>query len=255
MSELMAAREGLRQSEERYRQIFDHTTEGIFQTTLDGKIKDVNTPFARMYGYDSVERLREEVEVITELYFDPAQRDEVTRRLLEDGSVTGLDLRFKLRDGSPLWVTLNAHVVRDAGGGVLFLEGTTTDISERKAAEERLRLTQFEVDRALDQVVRVNDEGHIVYANEAAGRAFGYPLEEMLELNIWDITRNFPLEAWQELFEVSRVMETYGLEISALHRDGHSFPVEAGISHIHFAGSEYIVIAGRDVTERRRAER
>ncbi len=255
MSELIAARESLRESEERYRQIFDHATEGIFQSTLEGNLKSVNPAFARMYGYGSPERLREELADGTiDLYFDPAERGEVIRRLLEDGAVAGMDVRFKRRDGSPMWITLNAHVVRDTGGRILYLEGTTTDISERKEAEERLRLTQFEVDRVLDQVVRVNADGRIAYANEAAGLAFGYSPEEMLDLDIWDITRNFPLEGWKELFDVSRVMETYSIEISAIHRDGASFPVEARISHILFAGSEYIVIAGRDVTERRRAE-
>jgi len=121
-------------------------------------------------------------------------------------------------------------------------------------AEERLRLSQFEVDRAMDQVVRVNKDGRVVYANEAAAYSYGRTRDEMLDLSIWDISLNFPEEGWPELFDTTREMETLQLVTEAVHREGHTFPLEASINHMLFEGSEYLVIFGRDISERRLAE-
>lgn len=255
LSELIAAEKTLRESEERYRQIFEHATEGIFQSTMDGKLRNINPSFARMYGYDSPRQMLEEVtDIATQVYFDPSEREKVKEQLVREGSIVGMDMRYRKRDGSPLWVTVNAHLVRDNEGNIAYLEGTTTDISQRKAAEERLRLAQFEVDKTLDQVVRVNEEGRIAYANEAAATAYGRTGEEMLGLSIWDISLNYPEAEWADLFSVTREMQTLVIEISAVHADGHVFPLEANINHLLFEGSEHVVIFARDVSERRLAE-
>lgn len=255
ISERKQAEDALRESEDRYRQIFEHATEGIFQSTMEGTLRNINPAFARMYGYDSTEQMKEVVtDIAAQVYYDPADREEIKRLLVQEGIILGMDVRFKRRDGSPLWVNLDAHLVRDEEGNIVCLEGTTTDVSVRKKAEERLRLSQFEVDRAMDQIVRVDKDGRVVYANEAAAASYGYTHDEMLALSIWDISLNFPEEGWTELFEATRQMETMRIVTAAVHREGHTFPLEANINHTLFEGIESLVIFGRDITERRLAE-
>jgi two-component system sensor kinase FixL len=255
ISERKQAEDALRESEDRYRQIFEHATEGIFQSTMEGTLRNINPAFARMYGYDSTEQMKEVVtDIAAQVYYDPADREEIKRLLVQEGIILGMDVRFKRRDGSPLWVNLDAHLVRDEEGNIVCLEGTTTDVSVRKKAEERLRLSQFEVDRAMDQIVRVDKDGRVVYANEAAAASYGYTHDEMPALSIWDISLNFPEEGWTELFEATRQMETMRIVTAAVHREGHTFPLEANINHTLFEGSEYLVIFGRDITERRLGE-
>jgi PAS domain S-box-containing protein len=139
ITERKQAEDELRESEERYRQIFENASEGIFQSTPEGTFLSVNPAFARMYGYDSPEQMiREVTDISSQLYADPADREEIKRLLAENGFIRGMEVRYRCRDGSPLWVVADAHVVRDSEGNVLCFEGTTADITERKQLQERL---------------------------------------------------------------------------------------------------------------------
>jgi PAS domain S-box-containing protein len=128
-------------TQRKYRDIFEHATEGIFQTTLDGRMLSANIALARMLGYDSVPDLMESaVDVAMNLYHDKDERGRVMERLRDVGSVTGLQVRFKRRDGQTMWVLLNIRLVRDAAGNALYTEGTLADVTARVRAEHRLEI-------------------------------------------------------------------------------------------------------------------
>ena len=255
MTERHEMDKALRASEERYRELFTNASEGIFQTTPEGRVINANPAFAAMFGYESPEQVKLEVtDIATQLYADPADRERLIRLLDEEGFVQGTEMKFKRRDGTTLWVSLNVHVERDASGAVIRFEGTTEDITATRRARKRLRLTQFEVDGATDLIVRVGSSGRIAYANEAAAMSYGYPVDELMGMNIWDISPNFPEDEWPALLDAIQVMGTLRLETVARHRTGQTFPIEANISHLSFEGKEYVVVFGRDATERRQSE-
>jgi PAS domain S-box-containing protein len=140
--------EALYESEKRYHDIFENATEGIFQSTPDGRYLSVNPALARMYGFSSPEEIMREVQDIAhQLYANPQERQEIKRLLQGPGAVKGFEVELRRKDGTPLWGLINARAVRDASGNVLYYEGTTQDITERKQAETKIKEQLAELER------------------------------------------------------------------------------------------------------------
>jgi PAS domain S-box-containing protein len=140
ITERREAEEERRRAEEKYRSIFENAVEGIFQTTVEGKFLTANPAMARMLGYESREEMLSSISNIgDQLYALPERREEIYQRALQDGFVSGFEVELLRKDGSPVWVSVNARTVYDAQGDVAGYEGTVEDITERKRAEEALR--------------------------------------------------------------------------------------------------------------------
>jgi PAS domain S-box-containing protein len=126
----------LRLAERAYQSIFDNASEGIFQTTLEGRYIRVNRALARIYGYESPrELIRGLTDIAGSLYVDPQRREAFAHAMRTRGRVSDFQSQVRRRDGTVIWISENAHVVRDETGEVLYYEGTVTDISARKAIE------------------------------------------------------------------------------------------------------------------------
>jgi len=131
----------LRQAEERFRTIFENTVIGMYRTTPDGRVLMANPALVRMLGYSSFEELAELN--LEEAGFDPAYPRSVFKRRLEKrGKIIADESVWIKRDGTKLFVCESAVAIRDPGGNVLYYEGTVEDITQRKKAEEKLRIYQ-----------------------------------------------------------------------------------------------------------------
>jgi PAS domain S-box-containing protein len=129
-----------RQAEEKYRSIFENAIEGIFQTTVDGRLLTANPAMARIFGYESPEELLGTISDIgDQLYVEPERREEFYQIALRDGFVSGFEVQMLRKDGKPVWISANARAVYDAEGGISGYEGTLEDITERRRAEEARR--------------------------------------------------------------------------------------------------------------------
>ncbi len=138
--------DALRQSEEQYREIFDNTVEGIFQTTPDGVFLAANPAMAVMCGYATPEDFIAGIQdMAAQLYVDPGQRTAFKNRIEEHGSIHGFECQLRRRDGGVIWASVNGRVVRDKEGRVHHYDGTVMDITERKLAEQALRRTNREL--------------------------------------------------------------------------------------------------------------
>jgi PAS domain S-box-containing protein len=136
ITERKLAEEALVRAEEKYRNIVENAVEGIFQSTTDGKFITANAALANMLAYDSPEQLIESVEDSgTQLYSDPADRDRARKILAERGELKNFEAYVQRKDGKRIWVNLNARLVKDQKGKVLYYEGTAENITERKRAE------------------------------------------------------------------------------------------------------------------------
>jgi two-component system cell cycle sensor histidine kinase/response regulator CckA len=135
--------EALRRAEAKYRSIFENATEGIYQTTPDGRYLSANPALARIDGFDSAEQLLAEITNIgNQLYVDPRRRSAFVQLLETQGAVRDFEAQIRRRDGRVIWVSENARAVRDAAGKLLYFEGTVRDITERKHLEDQLRQAQ-----------------------------------------------------------------------------------------------------------------
>ncbi len=128
-----------RESERRYRGLFDHAIEGIFRTTADGRYLAANPALARIYGFNSSEELILSLrDIRRQLYVDPLRREEFMQLIRARGSVTGFESQVYRRDGSIIWISENARAVNDTDGSLLYYEGTVEEVTDRKLYEARL---------------------------------------------------------------------------------------------------------------------
>jgi PAS domain S-box-containing protein len=159
--------EALRQSEERYRSIFENAVEGIFQTTPEGKYVSANPALARIYGYDSPEDLIAAItNIASQLYVDSSRRDEFIRLMQKQEELTDFEALVYRKDGSFIWISENVRAVRDPSGVLVGYEGTVEHITERKLAEQRLRDTLDQVRTLSGRLATVQEEERTRIARE-----------------------------------------------------------------------------------------
>ncbi|MGZ6989390.1 MAG: PAS domain S-box protein, partial [Thermoanaerobaculia bacterium] len=122
--------EAMRSSERRYRLLFERNLAGLFRTTLDGRILDCNSAFARILGYPS----RDDVLRVSalELYAEPSDRESFLARLAHQRVLVNFELCLKRRDGAPVWVLANETLLEPEAGGEAVMEGSLIDITDRK---------------------------------------------------------------------------------------------------------------------------
>ena len=152
ITERVRAREALRESEERFRGIFENTTIGLYRTAPDGRILMANPALVRMLGYSSFDELAQR-NLAGEGYAPECPRSAFKQRIESEGQVIGLESAWVRRDGTTLFVCESARAIRDEAGNTLYYEGTAEDITERKQAEGELRRSYAKLRRALEGTV------------------------------------------------------------------------------------------------------
>jgi PAS domain S-box-containing protein len=156
ITERKRAEEALRNSELKYRNIFENAIEGIYQSTVEGRFITANAAFANMAGYDSPEEIIESIKDIgTQLYVHPEDRKRFLKIREEKGFVEGFEVEFQKKDGSTFWVVINALAVKDEQGKILYTEGLIEDITVRKHAEEQLQQTIESLRKAVGTTIQV----------------------------------------------------------------------------------------------------
>lgn len=142
VSALVVSQQALKDAEQRFRSIFDNAFEGIYLSSLDGKMLNANIALARINGYETTEDLVSSVgDIALEWYVDPNRRQAFVDLIARDGRVTNFEsevYRHKTRER--IWISENARLVRDEAGQPLFYEGTVQDITQRKGFERQLML-------------------------------------------------------------------------------------------------------------------
>lgn len=139
ITERQATLDALKHAELRYRHIFEHASEGIFQTTRDGHYLAANPALAHIYGYDSPNALMADLsDIDRRLYVKPGRREVFHRLMQAQGQVLNFESEVYRRDGTRIWISENAHVVLGPKGEFICYEGTVQDISERRHYQEQL---------------------------------------------------------------------------------------------------------------------
>lgn len=177
---LEAKNEELRIAEENYRSIFENALEGIFQSSPQGRYINVNPALAKIYDYDSPTEMIESITNISDrIYVDSEKRVEFIERLDRQGTVKDFEYRSYRKDGSIIWTQIDARVVKDSQGNVLYYEGIVQDISDRKRREDELRKQLEELKIEIDQKKR---ETEVAMLTESS--YFQEVQQEMSEVNL-----------------------------------------------------------------------
>jgi two-component system, cell cycle sensor histidine kinase and response regulator CckA len=158
----------------------------------------------------------------------------------------------KHKDGTLFWAEVSLRRGKIAGkDSILAIE---RDITERKQVEEALRLTQFAMDRARDSVLLVDDQGSLLYVNDAACSSLGYSREELLRMTVFELDPDFAAENWEEHKEALRRVGSMRFESRHRAKQGRIFPVEVTANYMEHQDRFLSISFVRDITERKQAE-
>jgi PAS domain S-box-containing protein len=133
--------ERLRESEEKYRSLFEESKDVIFISTPEGRFLDINQAGVELFGYASREELLS-ADIARDLYVDARDRHHVMRILAERGFIKDFEVRSKRKDGRSIIILETTTAVRNAQGEVVAYRGILRDVTEQRALEEQLRQAQ-----------------------------------------------------------------------------------------------------------------
>jgi PAS domain S-box-containing protein len=215
ITDLKLAEEASRESEQRYRTLFENSPVGIYRTTPDGRILAGNPTFARMMGYSSFEELASRN--LNARDFEPeCSRRRFKEQLEKEGQITGLESQWRRRDGSVISVRENARAIRDDSGRLLYYEGTAEDVTEHKQAEkERQRsLEQLRALAASLQNIREEERKRVAREiHDQLGQAL-----TAIKLDLSSLTRDFTAEQSQQWKRASSVLRLVDQTIQSVRR-------------------------------------
>lgn len=196
ITERKQAEQALRNSEEKYRTLFETAPVGIFQTTPQGRFISVNLEYARIVGYSSPsEMIKQVADIAAQLYVRPEEREHYKEMLQRDGQVKNFVAELKHLDGSTFWVSMSAKTLRNPDGSIVY-DGFLVDISDRKRAEDALRESEMHLQQVFD-ILPVglwfaDKEGTLLRGNPAGIKIWGAePLVDPARYDVFK-ARRFP---------------------------------------------------------------
>jgi PAS domain S-box-containing protein len=253
--------EALQQAEQKYRDIFENATEGIFQIGRDGRFLSGNPALARLHDYDSPAAMTEMVKhVQDDLFVDPEDHSELIRLLKEHDRVQNFEVRMKRRDGSIHWISINVRTVRDEKGRVLFHEGTMRSIAKRREAEQALAESEERYRTVIENSndgIAMSSKGTHIYVNPRFVEMFGYdspdeivnkPITVIIHPDDRERVTSIHLRRWK----AQPVPPRY--EFKGMRKDGSIIHVEVSATSTTYRNQPVLLVFLRDITERKRAE-
>lgn len=148
----------LKESEEKYRTIFNNAPLGVFRSTIDGKFIEVNPELAKILGYDSPEEVLKNINNISEdIYVSPSKRNDIVDETISDRNIKHYENIYKRKNGEHFYAHLYLQDIKDINGNTIYLEGIVEDITERKEKEEALRKSEAELKKAIETKDRFFD--------------------------------------------------------------------------------------------------
>jgi len=247
--------QALRASEAKFRSLFENVPDGVYQSTPDGRLLTANPALVRMLGYDGEPELLG-VDITHDLYANPEERTVWVEVFEKEHEVHNVELVLKRKDGKKITVLENAHAVLDERGRVLYYEGTMTDITERKKADEKIRLLSNAV-RCVNECISITDmDGNFIFVNDAFEKTYGYRRDKLLGQNIDKVrgSQNRP-ESLQNIVPETLKGGWQG-ELWNKRKDGSEFPVWLSTSVIRDEHNTPIALIGvaRDISDQKQLQ-
>lgn len=254
ITELKRIEDALKESEERFRTMFEQAPLGMaLIDSITGQIYHVNVRFAEIIG-----RTMDEMRISNWMgitHPDDIQEELANMAQLNTGKILGfrMNKRYIRLNQSIVWTNMTAAALKVEEEGKPCHLCMIEDITESKAIQERLEKYQIIVEKANDIIMFLDFQGNILEVNDAAVRMYGYTFEEFLTMTIFDLRR---LE--KEEYVIAQMNRAYqeGIVFETTHyrKDGTFFPVEVSSQGNSLGNKNVILSIVRDISERKKHE-
>ncbi len=259
-SERKKAESKLRESEEKYRRIFENSVAGFYRSTPAGRFLDVNPALANMLRYDSPEDLVSSVSNIAKQVYATFEDRDCNQKAFQDrGYVENFEIKARCKDGSEIWFYDSARAYYRESGEIAYYEGVVVDITRRKQVEqalhERIEILGRMLDEAPASITIHDDNGQFLYANRKTLELHGYQdREEFLAVNLHKLDVPESAELLEKRFRIIREEGESKFEVAHYRKDGSNFPLEVLVKVIEWQGRPSMLSIASDITDRKHAE-
>jgi PAS domain S-box-containing protein len=229
--------------------LMKNSTDGIHMIDVEGNLLEANDAFCNMLGYTPAEAARLNV-ADWNAQLSAEELRECLGKLI--GKSTMLETVHRRKDGSLVDVEVSTASVEIEGQHLFF--AASRDITERKRAEEELKLSAQLLNSTTDSVFLIDFDGNFVYVNEAAWKSRGYTQDELMAINVSELTT--PQFSKLVAPRIKELLENGHVIIESEHRckDGSVMSVEVSSRIIESGGRKLILSSSRDITERKKTE-
>jgi PAS domain S-box-containing protein len=250
----------LRETEERYRGIFENALDGIFQTTPNGKFITANPAMAKIFGFHTPEELITSVaDIGAQLYLDPTRRMEIMHMLKREGKVIGYELEMLKSNREVIWILANIRCFYDNKGEIKYFEGTIKDITKQKKAEVQIKREKEFAESF------INSLPGVFYLYDSTGKFLRWNrnFETITGYNAKEITTLHPSELFEEGEErdlvASRINEVFvngyaEVESNFLLKDKRKIPYYFNGWKIKYDDQDCLIGVGIDISDRKKTE-
>jgi two-component system NtrC family sensor kinase len=254
----------LRESEEKYRNLFERVRHGLFISTKEGHFFDCNQAMWGLLGYQYKEEFLK-INIVKDLYVNPEDRKTFMELVEKLGFIKDFEVEFKKKNGERITVLLTATAKRDEKGTIIGYEGLNIDITDRKKMEKELKeandFLMNLIESSVDGIIVTDMKGDILIFNKGAEDLLGYKSEEVVgKMNIRSI---YQLGVAKEVMEKLRSPDFGGVgkltSLPIFHRrkDGEMIEGDLSASLIYNEKGNEIASVGifKDLRERLKMER
>lgn len=251
--------DALRLAEKNYRNIFENSSDGLWQKTVDGKVLTVNPAGAKMFGYSSVEEAKESIyDIAQQHYANPEDRVKMVEIIRKDGRIIDYEIKGIRKNKEVFWMLLNFQAVYGNDGEIKYFEGPTKDITEQKNAELRLikekELSDSIINGMPGAFYLYDSKGKFLRWNKNFEAITGYSGEEIASMH--------PLQFFdddeKELL-TNKVGEVFTkgfgeVEANLLLKDKSKIPYYLNGWRIEYENKTCLIGVGIDISESKKAE-
>lgn len=255
------AEDALRESEEKYRTIFESSRDAIYLRDPEGKLLEMNQAFLDIFGYAREEMLNINV---GETYVNPDEKMKFQEEVKKSGAVKDYEMQLKRKDGTIIYCLLSTSILKHKDGGILAYHGIMRDITERKRAEEALRQSEVQFRTLFESsrdAIMMLDRGAFFDCNNATLELFGCSSKaDFISKHPSDLSPPAQPDGRDSFIlaqeYIQMALEKGFLFFEWIHKrmDGTPFPAEVLLGRFHLKGKIVLQAVVRDITERKRYE-
>jgi PAS domain S-box-containing protein len=250
----------LRESEERFRILYNDAVVGLYRTNLEGEIFLANNTLVNMLGYDSFEELSSRnLNVLG--FGHSSHRKQFIDRIEKEGQIKDFESVWVSRDGSEIFVKESARAIFDKNGNTIYFDGTVEDITDKKKAEKELFESEEKYRSIFENIQDLYYEstmdGKILEVSPSISilSKGQYVREDLIGKSMYEFY-SFPgeRELLMEALKSKGIITDF--EIKLKNRDGSTIPcsISSKISFDSQGSPVKIIGSMRDISERKKAQ-